>query len=216
MTPTDKNEKVHIEKINEAKWNLRAEDFDEKRYGYLRFFQKHLIKKLNLTESQNFLDIGCGTGWAVRYAANIIKEGGKAYGIDFSSKMIEKAKINSLNYENLQFFKVSARKLPFEDNYFNKIICTNAFHHFPEPLEVLKEVFRVLLPGGKIFIMGPTADGFIMSRINKRVMRKEPEHVKFYSTKEYQCLFKQSHLEYETSKIFMTFMWPMKIHIAKK
>jgi ubiquinone/menaquinone biosynthesis C-methylase UbiE len=209
----DKNGNSELERINETKWDIRAESFDEKRYNYFRFFQKRLIMKAHLKVGQNFLDIGCGTGWAVRYAANLVKESGKAYGIDFSSKMIEKAKMNSLNYENIYFYKTSAKNLPFENNYFNTVICTNAFHHFSKPSKALDEIFRVLRPGGNIYIMDLTADGFIMNNIDKRVRKKEPEHVKFYSTKEYQKLFKQSNLTYKTSKLFM---WPMKVHIAKK
>ena len=207
------SEETEFEKVNEAEWDLRAGNFDDKKYGILRFFQKHIIKKLDLKEGQKFLDIGCGTGWAVLHVADIIKEDGKAYGIDLSSKMIEIAKMKTSNYKNVYFFKSSARNLPFEDNYFDLIISTNAFHHFSEPIGVLEEVFRVLVPHGKIYILDLTADSFIMKKIEKRVKKMDPGHVKFYSTKEFQGLFEQSNLKHEKSQ---RFMWPMKIHIAEK
>jgi ubiquinone/menaquinone biosynthesis C-methylase UbiE len=207
------SENTPLEKVNEAEWDLRAVHFDEKRYSILRFFQKRLIKKLDLREGQNVLDIGCGTGWAVFHMADIIKEEGRAYGIDLSSKMIEMAKMKSSNYTNVYFFKVPARRLPFEENYFDLMISTNAFHHFSEPKKVLEEVYRVLVPGGKIFIVDLTADSFIMRMVDKRIKKMDPGHVKFYSTKEFQELFEQSNLKHEKSK---RFMWPMKVHIAEK
>jgi ubiquinone/menaquinone biosynthesis C-methylase UbiE len=202
-----------IEKVNEAEWDLRAENFDDRKYSILRFFQKRLIKKLDLKEGQKILDIGCGTGWAVLHIADIIKEDGKAYGIDLSSKMIEIAKLKSSNYKNVYFFKSPAKSLPFEDNYFDLIISTNAFHHFSDPLKALKEVSRVLVPRGKIFIVDLTANSFIMRMTDKRVKKMDPGHVKFYSTAEFQSLFEQSNLKHKKSK---RFMWPMKIHIAEK
>jgi ubiquinone/menaquinone biosynthesis C-methylase UbiE len=207
------SENSQFEKENEAEWDLRAVHFDDKRYNILRFFQKRLIKKLDLKHGQKVLDIGCGTGWAVLHMADIIKEDGKAYGIDLSSKMIEAAKKKSSNHKNVEFFKAPARSLPFDDNYFDIIISTNAFHHFSEPSKVLEEVYRVLVPQGKIFILDLTADSFIMRMLDKRVRKLDPGHVKFYSTKEFQELFEQSNLKHEKSK---RFMWPMKIHIAEK
>ena len=209
----NQSENTQLEKANEIEWDLRAEYFDDRKYSILRFFQKRLIKKLDLKEGQNVLDIGCGTGWAVLHIADIIKEDGKAYGIDLSSKMIEIAKMKSFNYKNVYFYKTPARSLPFENNYFDLIISTNAFHHFSEPVGVLEEVFRVLVPHGKIYILDLTADSFIMKKIEKRVKKMDPGHVKFYSTKEFQGLFEQSNLKHEKSQ---RFMWPMKIHIAEK
>jgi ubiquinone/menaquinone biosynthesis C-methylase UbiE len=202
-----------LERVNEAEWDSRAEKFDDKKYSILRFFQEHLIMKLDLQAGQKVLDLGCGTGWAVRHVANMIKDDGKAYGADLSPKMIVVAKSKSINYDNVYLFNAPARSLPFENDYFDLIICTNAFHHFSEPVRVLKEAYRVLVPRGKIYILDLTADSFIMRMIDKRVKKMDPGHVKFYSTHEFQEFFEQSNLQRVKST---TFTWPMKIHIAQK
>jgi ubiquinone/menaquinone biosynthesis C-methylase UbiE len=159
------------------------------------------------------LDIGCGTGWAVCYAASLVKNEGRFYGIDISSKMIEKAVKNCGGCENIHFYKADAATLPFEDDFFDSIICTNSFHHYFSPSKVLNEVYRVLKPGGKIYIMELTADGLIMKIVDKWLKKREGEFVKHYSTQEYKTLFTEARLNYVTSKLITP---PAKVHIAEK
>ena len=202
----------HIE-LNQKKWDARSATYDKKRFDYFRFFQRRVISLIHLKAAQRFLDIGCGTGWAVRYAAGLVGEGGEACGIDIASKMIEKALANAGDMKNVRFFQANAASLPFGENYFDAVICTNSFHHYLHPSEVLAGVYRVLQPGGRIYIMDPTADGFIVKMVDRRVMSKEPDHVKLYSTGEYRELFAGANLKYVRSK---TITPPMKVHIAEK
>ncbi len=205
-------EKEHTE-LNIKKWDLRAETYDERRFNYFRFMQKRLVSLLEPKENQHLLDLGCGTGWAVRYAARLVNEQGEFYGIDISPKMIEKARTSSADYQNVHFYQASADQLPFEDNFFDFIICSNSFHHYFSPDRVLSEAFRVLKPEGRIYIMDPTADGPIMKMIDKWTKKKDPAHVKLYSTKEYRELFVGAGLNYISSKLITP---PLKIHIAEK
>ncbi len=201
------------EKANEQKWSRRSRTYDEKRFDYFRYMQKRLISPLDLKKGSNFLDIGCGTGWAVRYAAEILDGEGDFTGIDISGGMIEKAIENSRGLKNVHFYKASAESLPLESYYFDNIICTNSFHHYLNPVKVLIEVKRVLKQGGKIYILDVTSDDFITARINKIVQKKEQEHVKFYSTKEYKNMFKEAGLTHIKSG---SIMYPLKVHIAEK
>ena len=88
-------ESKHIQ-LNEAKWDKWAESFDGKgwRYDYLRKAQSSVISLLDIKENMNFLDIGCGTGWAIGQVAKLVDNKGSFYGVDLSPKMIEKAKEN--------------------------------------------------------------------------------------------------------------------------
>ncbi|MGD0204317.1 MAG: class I SAM-dependent methyltransferase [Candidatus Bathyarchaeia archaeon] len=125
-------------KKNEELWDSRAETYD-RRFGFTRWTQKKLVSILELGENPYFLDLGCGTGWAVRYAANLAHGRGEFYGIDNSSKMIKKAKANSSGHKNIHFYKANAESLPFDNNFFEFIISSNAFHHFSNPDKVLRE-----------------------------------------------------------------------------
>jgi len=207
-----KNEKEHIA-LNQQKWDSWAKSFDRKIYDFFRFMQKRTISLTALKEKDYFLDIGCGTGWAVRHASRIIKENGKAFGIDLSTKMIEIAKANSVNNQNVFFFQANAESLPFEDNFFEFIICTNSFHHYLDPLKVLDEVSRVLKKEGEIYILDVTTDGFLAKMLDKGFQKTEQEHVKYYSTQEFKDFYAKASLNYIASKLILPFV---KVHIAKK
>jgi ubiquinone/menaquinone biosynthesis C-methylase UbiE len=205
-------EKEHAE-LNKKKWDRRSGTYDEKRFNYFRFMQKRVIALAQLKANQRFLDIGCGTGWAVRYAAGLVQEGGEAYGIDISPGMIERARASSARIRNTFFFQAGAETLPLNSYFFDVIICTNSFHHYLNPQKVLAEVGRVLKPGGRIYILDFTADGTISRMVDRAFRKREPEHVKFYSTREYRQLFSGANLKYVATK---TITPPMKVHIAEK
>ena len=198
---------------NERKWDLRAKSYDDKRFDYFRFMQKKAISQIAVKDNMVFLDLGCGTGWAVRYVSDLVKGNGKFKGIDISGGMIEMAKMNSKEYENVSFVKASAEELPFDSDYFDSILCTNSFHHYLRPQKALKEIFRVLQANGRIYILDVTSDDGFIRRINRIVQKNEKAHVSFYSTSEYKEMFTQSGLKHIKSK---RLYYPLKLHIAEK
>ena len=127
--------------------------------------------------------------------------------------MIEIAKANSPNNQNVFFSQANSENLPFKDNFFEFIICTNSFHHYLDPLKVLDEIFRVLKKEGEIYILDVTTDGFLAKMLNKRFQKTEKEHVKFYNTQEFKDFYAKANLKYIASKLILPFE---KVHIAKK
>jgi ubiquinone/menaquinone biosynthesis C-methylase UbiE len=202
-------------KANEQKWDVRARTWDKKgfHYFYLRYFQKKVISIANLQKNTNFLDLGCGTGWAVCYAAALLNGWGNFIGIDISEGMIEKAKENASGLKNISFFKASAEELPLENDFFDTIICTNSFHHYWNPIKALAEAYRVLKQKGRVYILDITADDFFTKWIDGRAGKKEKERVKWYSTAEYKSMFSRAGLSYIKSKWIA---YPSKVHIAEK
>ena len=204
-------------KLNEELWDLRAESWFDRRFSfqsrYLRWMQKKLFSLLEFGRNPRFLDLGCGTGWAVHYAASLAGRRGEFYGVDISSKMIEKAEAGSTSYRNVHFRKANAEELPFDNDFFDLVICSNSFHHYFSPDKVLGEVYRVLKPNGRIYVLDMTADGLMTRMFDRLVKKKEPAHVKLYSTIEYQTLFERARLRYVTSK---SVLLSTKVHIAEK
>jgi len=70
--------------------------------------QKRLVSLLDLKENQRLLDLGCGTGCAVRHTASLVHDREEFDGIDISSKMIEKAEASFPAYKNVHFYKTAA------------------------------------------------------------------------------------------------------------
>jgi len=127
--------------------------------------------------------------------------------------MIEKAEASSTNYKNVHFRKANAEKLPFDNDFFDLIICSNSFHHYFSPDNVLRQVYRVLKHNGRIYILDTTADGFFMRMLDRLSKKLEPAHVKLYSTQEHQAFFAKAELHYVVSKSVMV---SAKVHIAEK
>jgi ubiquinone/menaquinone biosynthesis C-methylase UbiE len=119
---------------------------------WLREVQTQALAALALTENDVLLDVGCGTGAAVRDAAPRIR---RAVGFDLSPGMIvqaeERARASGIDNVEFRVGDVSGR-LPFDDGAFTALVCTTAFHHFPKPRDTIAEMARVLAPGGRLVI----------------------------------------------------------------
>jgi ubiquinone/menaquinone biosynthesis C-methylase UbiE len=201
---------------NAAKFDAWAATYEDQRFDFFRRMQKRVLSLLELRKNAAFLDIGCGTGWAVRAAAELVGPGGDAFGIDLSPQMIQKATEAAQGTRNAHFKNANAEKLPFKLNVFDFIICTMSFHHYLNPDKAVGEMARVLKPGGKVCIVDPTADFFAMKWIDVFLKRREPEHVGLYSTKEFREFFEAAGLRsVESKRAFFPWL-TAKAHIAAK
>ena len=191
-------ESEHI-RLNEAKWDSWAPIADGKgwKFDYLRKGQSLVISLADIKDNMNFLDIGCGTGWAVGQAAKMVNNKGQFYGIDLSPKMIEKAKENFKGFSNFQFIKANSEAIPLDNDLFDIIICTNSFHHYLHPEKVMKEIHRILKKGGKVYILDPIADNFLFKVMDKIFKLIDSAHVKIYSSKEFCELMENAGIKYK-------------------
>ena len=212
MASSRRKKMDEVAKLNEEMWDSRAETYD-RCLAFLRWTQKKLVSVLQLGENPYLLDLGCGTGWAVRYAASLTNGHGQFYGIDISSRMIEKAEASSTNYGNVHFRRANAEELPFENGVFDRVICSNAFHHYSDPDKVVREACRVLKRRGRIYILDVTADGSLTRILDRLAKKLEQGHVRIYSTNEYRSLFEKAGLLYMTNKSILP---SLKIHIGEK
>jgi len=198
---------------NARKWDARAATYDSRRFNYFRWMQQRVIRMIDLKPGCRFLDVGCGTGWAVRYVARALRDRGQFYGVDISAKMIEMAQFQSSAFANVHFYRTSAEEIPLESDSVDFAICTNAFHHFLDPASVLNEIRHVLVRGGRLYILDLTADDFLTRWIDRRTVQREREHVKFYASADYQALFAGARLRHLASQFLL---YPMKVHVAER
>jgi ubiquinone/menaquinone biosynthesis C-methylase UbiE len=207
-------ESKHV-KLSEEKWDKFSERIDGKGWihEYLRRAQRGVISLLDLKENVHFLDVGCGTGWAVYQAAQRVNNVGVFCGIDLSSKMIEKAKENFRGEKDFHFLKANAESLPLDNDFFDVVISTNSFHHYFNPVKALGEIFRVLKPGGKIYIEDPTADRLLFRIVNRITKLFRPDDVNLHSTQEFKELFAKAGLKYIGTEVLG---FSQKVHIGEK
>ena len=168
---------------------------DDRISPWFRFFQKFALSKLNIAEGCGFLDVGCGTGWAVREAANGLRNG-KACGIDVSEKMVEKAIAQTQEFTNIEFRVADAEFIPYPDESFSSVLCTCSFHHYQNPGRALLEMKRVIKKYGKLVFIDSARDVSFAIWLQDLWRRHfERSHVRYYTTKELKVLVEQAGLK---------------------
>jgi len=115
------------------------------------------IRRMNLRPGERVLDLGCGSGWATRLLARLVGEGpqgfGQVVGLDVSDEMIREARAASKDFDNLLYIWGSAQQIPWEENFFDKVLSVESFYYYADQDRALMELFRVLAPRGKLFIL---------------------------------------------------------------
>jgi ubiquinone/menaquinone biosynthesis C-methylase UbiE len=115
------------------------------------------IRHMELRPGERVLDMGCGAGWATRILARLVGEGpeghGQVIGIDISDEMIRRARTASKDFDNVMFVVGSAEKIPWEENFFDKVLSVESFYYYPDQDRALNELFRVMAPRGRLFIL---------------------------------------------------------------
>lgn len=148
---------------------------------WLREIQTQALAALALTENDVLLDVGCGTGAAVRDAAPAVN---RAVGFDLSPGMIAQAteRARAAGLDNVEFHTgdVSGR-LPFEDGAFTALVCTTAFHHFPKARDTIAEMARVLASGGRLVIADSNRRHPAVFALDLVLRVTQPSHVGFRS-----------------------------------
>ncbi len=108
--------------------------------------------------SFSVLDVGCGTGTlAGQLAATPWPV--TAVGLDYAPSMCAQASRKAAGAgasDQARFVAGDSEHLPFADGSFDVITCSNSFHHYPDQQAVVKEMRRLLAPGGRLIII----DGF--------------------------------------------------------
>ena len=198
---------------NVQKWDRRADTYDDQLFNYLRYMQRRLIARLPLSPHQWVLDIGCGTGWAVRRIAALLEQQGQLFGIDLAPKILEKAAAQARDDPSVHYEQANSEALPFRADSFDLIICTNSFHHYLRPAQALGEMRRVLKPGGRLYLGDVTADSLLAKTLDWSARRREPEHVRFYTTPDYRHLFAEARLEYTAVSAGVPLF---KVHVGEK
>lgn len=103
------------------------------------------------------LEVGCGSGAFTTYVAAKVGPGGKVYALDTQQKMLDQLerklkKPQWSDIENINPVKADAYSIPFKDNFFDLVYMITVLPEIPDQIRALKEVKRILKPGGYISV----------------------------------------------------------------
>ena len=111
-----------------------------------------VLSKMRLAASDNVLDVGCGSGWLSRRIGKTVSEG-RLVGMDISDEMIRIARRNSADQHNLMFMVGEVAEIPWQPDFFSHVISVESAYYWPNPAAGIKEIFRVLQPGGSAWML---------------------------------------------------------------
>jgi ubiquinone/menaquinone biosynthesis C-methylase UbiE len=117
-----------------------------------RDFYRNTARILSLEPDDKYLEAGFGSGMFIRkYAAHVADMAG----IDCSEDMVTLAKAvnrDLVNSNRADFIQGDVTSLPWPSERFSAVACIETFYFWKEPLSALREIFRVLMPGGRLVI----------------------------------------------------------------
>ena len=117
---------------------------------------QQMLELAKLRAGDRVLDLGCGAGWASRLMAPMVAGGtppGQVVGLDVSDEMVRRARSASRDFENVLYAVGSAQQIPWEENYFTKVVSVESFYYYADQDRALAELFRVMAPRGELYIL---------------------------------------------------------------
>ncbi len=156
-----------------------------------RPFLEEMLTRMDIHPRDRILELGCGEGWASRTLAELVPQG-LVVGLDVSDEMIHNARVKSSAVENVMFLVGEAEDIPWKDEFFTHALSIESFYYYENPEKALHEIFRVLAPGGTVWLLNH------LSKENELSLRwvdrlNVPVQVK--SAQEYGEMFGQSGFE---------------------
>jgi ubiquinone/menaquinone biosynthesis C-methylase UbiE len=179
------------------KFHKQAEKYDSGNKGkHARSLYESVINKLDVLSFNNLLDVGCGTG-------NLLKLISTRYdvqisGADLTPKMLNIARIKLGDKADLKVG--DSEELPFDNDKFDMVICTDSFHHYPHPEKVLAEIRRVLQQDGMLLIADPYTPTPLRQLVNLYFKLSRSGDVKIYPESDIRKLLEKAgfiSIEYE-------------------
>ena len=127
-----------------------AGQWDTLRTGYFReAVRDAAIAKAYLHPKMHVADVGAGTGFLASGLAPLVE---KVHLLDGSAAMLDVARKNLEQFTNLEFHTADGLSLPLPDSSLDTVFANMYLHHCPDPLAAIREMVRILRPGGRLVI----------------------------------------------------------------
>jgi ubiquinone/menaquinone biosynthesis C-methylase UbiE len=148
---------------------------------------KHVLIEKRFT----ILDVGCGGGRTIQKMAAIATEG-MIYGVDYARGSVAASRGKNaqlIKAGRIEIRRASVSNLPFPNDKFDLVTAVETQYYWPDPVEDMREILRVLKPGGTLIIIAESYKGGRYDKLQRPVMRllnsthlSVDEHWELFST----------------------------------
>lgn len=151
-----------------------------------------VLRQLEDAEGDRLIDMGCGTGRMLHEIVEHYPGRFLLFGLDLSGESIKQA--GTLLGDHADLTTGDVEDLPYPDNTFDYMLCMHSFHHYPNPVQSLAEMRRVMKIGGILLLVDNNYPFMERIRINFSMMRRRHDKgdVKMYSAGELQRLVRSA------------------------
>jgi ubiquinone/menaquinone biosynthesis C-methylase UbiE len=141
-------------RVQRYSWDKASPYYENSWQAQLKPAQDKLLLLTNIQPGEKIIDIACGTGLVSFRALEAAGENGFVLGVDISDKMVETANetAKKTNQANVQFARMDAEELNTLNDEYDAAVCALGLMYMPDPTKALKEMHRVLKPGGRCAI----------------------------------------------------------------
>jgi len=165
------------------------------------------FNKFDLDQDGLMLDVGCGEG---RHIFGVMQDypDMRCIGLDMDKDSLNKAEegyeyFESISNVGVNFLKGSAYSLPFPNNSFDLIVCSEVLEHLHEYNDAVREIHRVLKPGGKFYASVPASwPEKICWRLSKDYQNQPGGHLRIFNQKDLVFEIKNSGFKFLSSEKF--------------
>lgn len=179
--------------------DLRSNSIDQRISPFLREAHTALIEAAGLKSGTRMAVLECRDGWAAEEAWRRVKQG-YICGVDASHTMITLAQQYRAVPGRLEFEVWDRTSLPFADDSFDVLISSYSIDRFQDPMQMLREAARVLVPGGRLLLLEPTRYSFggLYLFVDWFYRRVDPGHVRYYTQAELREMLQNAGFEETT------------------
>ena len=160
-----------FEALSRKHFDRQAAEYDQRDTYYYsqngKISCRDIAQQIRTVPYEALLDVGCGTGFLLDLL--VVQKAARYSGLDLSEEMIRVAKGKAI--PGAEFVAGSADKLPYPDESFNIVACSQSFHHYPYPEKAMREAWRVLKNGG-LYILSDTGIGGVGAWIDNHILFK--------------------------------------------
>ncbi len=135
-------------------WDRASSLYEEAWKAQLAPAQRRMLELAAVRPGERVLDVACGTGLVTLPVARQVEPGGRVTGIDLSERMVAEASSAAgvEGVKNVEFARMDAEELELADGSFDVALSGLGILYCPDPLKALREMHRVLVPGGRIAV----------------------------------------------------------------